>query len=184
MKTKNVLFLAVISLIVWGSWSCNDVTTDYASSPFEYYYIFSMKTDYSKNIFVMINKEKKIAYPNPPAAYGKFLQLRDNYWATPGGFTIDGREAVTDLSLSEYESLWNEYYEKNENKLRDTLFSRIIDYDPFIDIYVVRITDERFSKITYRNGEVYQYVGPDVEKINSLLESGEFFTYEGVERIK
>ena len=42
-----------------------------------------------------------------------------------------------------------------------------------------------FSKYSEYIDEQHNTIeGPDIDKINALIESGEFFTYEGVERIK
>ena len=55
----------------------------------------------------------------------------------------------------------------------DTLKSRIISTDYLTEIYF--ITDENAFK---KNGEI------DIDALNASIESGEFFTYEGIEGMK
>ena len=76
---------------------------------------------------------------------------------------LDIHDCYTDITVEEYKDIWQATIDKHID-MRDTLTSRIIDRDPYEELYDVK-------KI-------------GVDKIKELIESGELFTYEGVERIK
>lgn len=164
--------------------SCNKNDEATVKDPNSYYSVVKMKQDYTQYAMGIENKKKKHVQPATPLGQkDRFLQLKNGYWVTKNGRKLDGREVVTDISLEEFEKLYEEYAETNLDKLRDTLYSRIIDRDPFEELYFVRVKD--FSIIVnYVDEEHYGNGGPDIDKINELIESGEFFTYEGVERVK
>ncbi|MBO7055524.1 MAG: hypothetical protein J6W37_09080, partial [Bacteroidales bacterium] len=81
--------------------------------------------------------------------------------------------AYTDITVEEYKEIWKAMEGKD---ICDTLASRIIDKDPYKEIYVFSRTDTILCQGIYQE--------PNFDKINEMIESGEFFTYEGVERIK
>ena len=184
MRRSNIIQVLMIVIIELAMISCNKDNQPISTEGNNYYSVVKMKQDYTQNAMTIENKKKNHVQPITPLGHeNKFLQLKNGYWVTTYGKPLDGREVVTDISLDEYEKLYNEYAETNLDKIRDTLYSRIIDREPFVELYTVSIKD--FSKYSEYIDEQHNTIeGPDIDKINALIESGEFFTYEGVERVK
>ena len=174
MKRLNVFQVLIVAVfgVVMISCNKNDEPAE-SRDPNSYYSVVKMKQDYTQYAMGIENEKKNFVQPITPLGLeNKFLQLNNGYWVTTYGKSLDGREVVTDISLEEYEKLYEEYAETNLDKLRDTLYSRIIDREPFEELYSVSKKDFSIKG------------GPDIDKINALIESGELFTYEGVERVK
>ncbi|MCQ2608090.1 MAG: hypothetical protein MJ197_05335 [Bacteroidales bacterium] len=182
MKRANVFNLLFLVIVGLSLVSCNKEhgTTEGTN----YYSVVKMKQDYSKNVMGIEFKNKKYVQPCTPLGYeNRFLQLKNGYWVTAYDKPLDGREVATDMSLDEYEKLYKEYAETNLDKIRDSLYSRIIDREPFEELYFVSIKD--FSKYSEFIDEQHNTIeGPDLVKINEMIETGEFFTHESVKRIK
>ena len=181
LHTFQILMVAIFGLAMM---SCNKNDELTVKDPNCYYSVVKMKQDYTQYAMGIENNNKNFVQPITPLGLeNKFLQLNNGYWVTTYGKSLDGREVVTDISLEEYGKLYEEYAETNLDKLRDTLYSRIIDREPFEELYF--IPEKDFSIIVnYVDEEHYGNGGPDIDKINEMIESGEFFTYEGVERVK
>ncbi len=188
MKRLNVFQVLMIAFFCVVMISCNKNDElnqkEGRGNPNNYYSVVKMKQDYTLYAMGIENKNKNyLRSVTPMGQKDRFLQLKNGYWVTKYGLTLDGREVVTDISIEEFEDLYDKYAETNLDKLRDTLYSRIIDRDPFEELYFIPKKD--FSIIVnYVDGEHYGIGGPDIDKINEMIESGEFFTYEGVERVK
>lgn len=180
MKRLNVFQVLMIAFFCVVMISCNknDEPISKTKDPTCYYSVVKMKQDYSQNAFAIKTRTKV-----QPALYGNgFLQLKDGYWVTKKQ-QLDGREVPLDMSPEELKKMEDEYAGTNWDKLCDILYTRVVDSDPFEEIYSIPI--HLFAVRTYYGDEEhYSYDGPDIDKINEMIESGEFFTYEGVERIK
>ena len=83
---------------------------------------------------------------------------------------------MTNITFSEYVEIG----EATEGKdIRDTLTTRVIDRDPIKELYRINSFDTLLIV-----PDEHRIWGPNIDKINEMIESGEFFTYEGVERVK
>ena len=182
MKGLNVFHVLIVAIFAFAMYSCNkndELTPKRGTKdPDSYYSVVKMKQDYSQNAFAIKTRTKV-----QPALYGNgFLPLKDGYWVTKIQ-KLDGREVPLDMSPEELKKLEDEYAGTNWDKLCDLLYTKVIDSEPFEEIYSIRI--HLFAVRTYYGDEEhYSYDGPDIDKINALIESGEFFTHEGVEREK
>lgn len=149
------------------------------------YLLFKFNGDYEQYVPVAYSDEKKklIAHPSPsnPFAAGLICSSKkcSNNYFLDIQVLVDPRKwgnnttAYTDITVEEYKEIWKVMEGKD---IRDTLASRIIDKDPYKEIYVFPRTDTILCQGIYQE--------PNFDKINEMIESGEFFTYEGVERIK
>ena len=148
------------------------------------YLLFKFNGDYERYIPVGYSdkKNKVIAYPNPSSPFTCGLIYSSTKCSN--GYFLDRQVladprkwknnaiAYTNITVNEYKEIWN----INTIDIRDTLTSRIIDKDPYKEIYVFSRTDTILCQGIYQE--------PNYDKINELIESGELFTYEGVERVK
>ena len=97
------------------------------------------------------------------------------YYASIEGCSAKSiRGCYTDITFSEYKEIWKTIGNKD---MQDTLTSRVIDRDPYAEIYSLH-----FDTVLYKHEG--GMVSTNIDKINEMIESGEFFTYEGVERVK
>lgn len=175
---RNVVFYLMLCTLI----SCNVIRQKQSDTPVvqyeqtqsesdgneemvQYAVIYKTVRDYSKYIPVTMNKEKTeiVSYPGITDVYfqGR-LSLPDSlisgYWHDKRG--INENSVFTDITYEEYVSLSvqpdKSYFEK-----------RIIDKNPFIDIYLVKKRPENINEINYLNTIIREgfinarRIGPD-----------------------
>ena len=126
---------------------------------------FDGKYDYWKYVTVTYdNINDKIKYYHSTEYRVNLKELHDGYYYADCDYFAE--EAYTDITYEEYKEMSH----KGEIS-EETIKSRIISTNYLIEKYF--ITDEEAFK---KNGEI------DIDALNTSIESGEFFTYKGVER--
>ena len=165
-----------------------------------YYSVYKTKADYSDYVYMsadgsLRSKDKEnINTSWDDEVWSELVKwysvkkLKNGYCFVP--FVHRNDIVYTDVTLEEYDRLKKEYSSEEQSNsfgLIDTLKKRIIDNDPVIECYKFRFGD---PLLTFRDS-IWQAASdiagspyPNIDKINEMIESGEFFTYEGVERIK
>ena len=128
---------------------------------------FDGKYDYWKYITVTYDKiNDKVKYYHSTEYRVNLKELHDGYYYAACDYFAE--EAYTDITYEEYK----EMSDKGEIS-GETLKNRIISTNYLTEKYFI-IDENAFKK----DGEI------DIDALNASIESGEFFTYEGVERIK
>ncbi|MCQ2606628.1 MAG: hypothetical protein MJ204_08855 [Bacteroidales bacterium] len=187
MKTKVILMLYVSLLLSIVFTAC---TKEYPEGLIEGIssdkYVILPKADYREYVQVGQKKGKVSIYPSRGDAGNYWQQLEKGYYYAPWLF-VHGM--FLDTKFSEYDEIWNLYFtDEYKNKdILDTLNSRILEKDPYLEIYkLLDVSDFMVKTLTGNiiNGEEQYQVSLDKEKLNKMIETGEFFTYEGVKRIK
>ncbi len=161
-----------------------------------YYSVYRTKADYSN--FVYMSKTDYIwSKPNQNDTLNKDISgvgkyyikwwkgqyLSKDYYFIP--YEVDPKTIkYTNVTFDEYDNLYNEFSiegQVDSIKLLETMNNRVIDTAPFEEYYRFRIGDKKLCDIV--NSSTL-HTEPNIDKINEMIESGEFFTYEGVKRIK
>ena len=173
------LFMAIILLVTT---SCQKFAGD---SGVTEYLIFKYKNiEYANYVCVRYSDKKNKVVGHPGT------DLRDARWSNPAsvaGKCSDGyyiiaydtpslNPCMTNITFSEYVEIGKATVRKD---IRDTLTTRVIDRDPIKELYRINSFDTLL--IVPDEQRIW---GPNIDKINEMIESGEFFTYEGVERVK
>ena len=164
---KQISICVLMSIVILMASSCKKMFGDgegVADVVFKYKnedYVNYVGVHYSEK------KNKVVGYPD---STGNTPSLGLNGFA---GKCSNGYY-YTDITFSEYKEIWKTIGSKD---MRDTLTSRVIDRDPYEEIYSLH-----YDSVLYKHDE--GGVTPNIDKINELIESGEFFTYKGVERVK
>lgn len=182
MKTKLFLMLCASLCISFMATSCDKkeekpATTEQEGCvggdpapdilPYSVVVKFDGKYDYWKYVTVAYDKiNDKVKYYHSTKFNINLKELHNGYYYADCDYFAE--EAYTDITYEEYK----EMSDKGEISA-DTLKSRIISTDYLTEIYF--ITDENAFK---KNGEI------DIDALNASIESGEFFTYEGIEGMK
>lgn len=179
---KQISIFVLMSIVILMASSCKKMFGDgegVADVVFKYKnedYVNYVGVHYSEK------KNKVVGYPDstgntPSLGLNGFAGKCSNgyYFASIEGCSAKSiRGCYTDITFSEYKEIWKTIGSKD---MRDTLTSRVIDRDPYEEIYSLH-----YDSVLYKHDE--GGVTPNIDKINELIESGEFFTYEGVERVK
>lgn len=173
MKTKHILTLCVPFLTMNLFFACNkdeDENPVLNGGVSDIAYVFIPKADYSGYVQVFGKNGSVSAYPGDGdvgSRTNSWKKLEGEYyqasWLYVGGMFLD-------VTFTEYHDIWQLYYtdEYKHKNILDTLNTRILEEEPYLEIY-------QYKKML---------VTRDLDTLNSLIESGEFFTYEGVTRIK
>lgn len=185
MKRTVFLMLCASLCISFMATSCEKEEPASSYRECSEYLLFKFNGDYEQYIPVGYSnkKNKVVAYPSPSNPFASGLiygseKCSNDYFldqsvlADPRKWNNNNTIVYTDISVDEYKEIWD----INTIDIRDTLTSRIIDKDPYKEIYLFPRTDTILCQGKYQE--------PNFDKINEMIESGEFFTYEGVERIK
>ena len=196
MKRLSILLLSVIVV------SCareDDITSAKIKKERDemvYYSVYKTKADYSD--YVYVSKTNHIfSKPNPNDTLNKDISgvgknyikwwkgqsLSEDYYFIP--FVVSPEIInYTDVTFEEYDNLCKEFSSEGQIdslKLLETMKKRIIDTNPFVEYYKFKFIDEKLCDIVDSST---LHREPNFDKINEMIESGEFFTYEGVERVK
>ncbi|MBR5434205.1 MAG: hypothetical protein IK117_07200 [Bacteroidales bacterium] len=175
---KNVILYVLTAIVCLLSISCEKNEADGQES----YVVFNyQKDEYAKYVMVGYSEEKNkvVAYPDSSSPFTLGLNhrarkcsngyyLTDTYVSSKSEF----RGYITDITGSEYKEIWKATEGKD---IRDTLTSRIVDKDAYKEIYKIKVA---------RDSVIFPMTDLNLDKLNEMIESGEFFTYEGVERVK
>ena len=182
---KKYVVLVTILLGI-GMSSCKKEDTVADGVPYSGYVLSKYNGDYEH--FVMVGysaeKNKLVAYPDSSdcgtlANSSHITKCSNDYFldtyvlGDPHNLVKKNTAAYTNITVDEYKEIWRASEGKD---IRDTLASRIIDTDPYKEIYIIMRADTILCQGKYQE--------PNYDKINEMIESGEFFTYEGVERVK
>ena len=174
---KKYLLVLISIMIISFLHSCNK-NDDLVCGLRENTLLFKYKDDSYANYVTVIYSSKKnkvVGYPDSsePLCCSLIYHARkcsNGYYIT----TTVGTNSccMTNITVNEYKEIWKATEEKD---IRDTLTSRVIDRDPCLEIY----------KFPNDSILLYDYLwNKNLDKINEMIESGELFTYEGVERVK
>lgn len=175
---KNVTFYVLTAIVCLLSISCEKNEADGQIS----YVVFNFQKDeYAKYVMVGYSekKNKVVAYPDSSSPFTLGLNYRartcsngyyltDTYVSSKSEF----RGYITDITGSEYKEIWKATEGKD---IRDTLTSRMVDKNAYKKIYKIK---------SVRDTVIFPMTDLNLDKLNEMIESGEFFTYEGVERVK
>ena len=175
---KNVILYVLTAIVCLLAISCEKNDADGQES----YVVFNyQKDEYAKYVMVGYSEEKNkvVAYPDSSSPFTLGLNYRartcsngyyltDTYVSSKSEF----RGYITDITGSEYKEIWKATEGKD---IRDTLTSRIVDKDAYKEIYKIKVA---------RDSVIFPMTDLNLDKLNEMIESGEFFTYEGVERVK
>ena len=167
---KKLSICALIAIMFFTAISCNK---EYGCGEPDQTMVFKYKNEeYANYLTVIYSEEKKsvVGYPGLSDLPGSWIlsseaRCSNGYYINTqvSGAKYHIHDCYTDITVEEYKDIWQATIDKHID-MRDTLTSRIIDRDPYEELYDVK-------KI-------------GVDKIKEMIESGEFFTYEGVERVK
>ncbi|MBR4689166.1 MAG: hypothetical protein IKO90_01750 [Bacteroidales bacterium] len=128
---------------------------------------FDGKYDYWKYVTVTYDKvNEKVKYYHSPEYKVDLKELTNGYYYATCDYFAE--EAYTDITYEEYKDMSDKGIISEE-----TLKNRIISTNYLTEKYF--ILDENAFK---KDGKI------DIDALNASIESGEFFTYEGVERVK
>ena len=181
MKQRIGIFV-LTAIVLLATVSCKKMFGD--SDDPECGMLLKLKDEKYANYLSFVYSDKKnyvVGYPSPEDAH-----TLNSYYPNakcPNGYYFkwgyDAKHHIhdcyTDITIKEYRDIW----EATKNKdIRDTLTSRVISRDPYEELYSIPY-DTVFWK--HKDNGV---VGLNFDKINEMIESGELFTYEGVERVK
>ncbi len=191
MKTKVLLMLCASFLLSILFVSCEKQKEDEVlyGSMFNPYVILP-KADYREYVQVGQKNGKITTYPGykDSGAKGNNWQQLDNGYYYAEWLWVNGM--FLDTKFSEYNAIWELYYtDEYKNKdILDTLNARILEKDPYIEIYeIINRSEFLMTKPTGQfmddGREMYQII-LNKDKLNKMLESGEFYTHESVKRIK
>lgn len=137
----------------------NDTQVDYTGPPTM---VYKMKKDYSNLVPVVLNEEKTeiLVYPAPKDLYNQKRELR---FPLPldKGFYLD--EIGIGLNTAYISLTIDEYAHLLEAPSRDSLFTLIVDHDPF--------------KRMYNLGNRKKYFGND-ELVKEIVASGKYKKYK------
>ena len=174
---KKYLWVLISIMIISFLHSCNK-NDDLGCGLRENTLLFKYKDDSYANYVTVIYSSKKnkvVGYPDSSEALCCSLinyarKCVNGYYITSTVGSNAG--CMTDITVNEYKEIWKASEGKD---IRDTLTSRVIDKDPCLEIY----------KFPNDSILLYDYLwNKNLDKINEMIESGDFFTYEGVERVK
>ena len=141
--------------------------------------------EYKDYVQVAVKNGSISGYPGKggvDASSNGMVELRNGYFFLNHIYT---HSVFTDITFTEYNEIWEKTLNGEIKNIVDTLNTRIIDNDPFKDAYTVPNQDIflKSTPVVIDDKEYYK-VSTNIDKINEMIESGEFFTYEGVERVK
>ena len=177
---KKIFFYILTTIFFFSMVSCKKMFSD--NEP-ECGMLLKLKDEKYANYLTFVYSDKKnkvVGYPSPEDArtlnsYYPNAKCPNGYyfkWGYDAKYHI--HDCYTDITIKEYRDIW----EATKNKdIRDTLTSRVISRDPYEELYSIPY-DTVFWK--HEGGGV----SLDFDKIKEMIESGELFTYEGVERVK
>lgn len=177
---KKISFYMLTAIVMLSMISCNKYFFDSDEGGADI--VFKYKNENYANYVGVVYSEKKnkvVGYPDSSEVFSMSLvpatKCSNGYYCGHSAISPKSiRGCYTDITFSEYKEIW----EATEGKdILDTLTSRVIDRDPYEEIYRLH-----YDTILYKHEG--GCVGFNLDKINEMIESGEFFTYEGVERIK
>lgn len=191
MKTANILkLLCVVSMFYI---SCSKMEgPDYCGD--DAVYVFKLRdTSYINYILVEYDKEsdeiRSSIFTNDGSVAAPVIDKRDlvslsnQYFFSRafGNPFFYSNNAYTDITKEEALTFWDDPLIR-EN-LYDTIKSRIVDTDPIEAMYRIHESVELFFDFVEHENGTYGIMFNEAVA-NEMIESGEFFTYEGVERIK
>ena len=179
---KKISIYVLVAIIVSAVVSCKKIFGDSDDGGADV--VFKYKNDnYASYVAVTYSDKKKcvVGYPdsigNTPSLGLNSCAIKCSngyYFASIEGYSAKSiRGCYTDIKFSEYKEIWKATKGKD---IRDTLTSRVIDQDPYAEIYSLH-----YDTVLYKHEGG---VSINIDKINEMIESGELFTYEGVERVK
>ncbi len=176
---KKISIYVLVAIIVSAVVSCKKKFGDSEDGGADV--VFKYKNEnYANYVAVAYSDKKNRVTGYPDSSYAFSFGLRgekcsgDYYISSIEGCSPkDIRGCFTDITVSEYKEIWKATKGKD---IRDTLTSRVIDRDPYAEIYSLH-----YDTVLYKHEGG---VSINIDKINELIESGEFFTYKGVERVK
>ena len=183
MKKYVILVTILFGL---GASSCKKEDTVVDGVPYSGYVLYKCNGDYENFVMVgySVEKNKLVAYPDTSdcktlSTSRNITKCSNDYFLNtyvlgdPHNLVKKNTSAYTNITINEYKEIWRIMDGKD---ICDTLASRIIDKDPYKEIYIIMRADTILCQGKYQE--------PNYDKINEMIESGEFFTYEGVERVK
>ncbi|MCQ2607730.1 MAG: hypothetical protein MJ197_03480 [Bacteroidales bacterium] len=176
----KVLLYTLTILVCILAISCEKNNVD--ADEQETYVLFNyQKDEYAKYVMVAYSEEKNkvVAYPDSSLPFTLGLNYRarkcsngyyltDTYVSSKSEF----RGYITDITGSEYKEIWKATDGKD---IRDTLTSRIVDKNAYKEVYKI---------ISPRDTVIFPTTDLNLDNLNDMIESGKFFTYEGVEKVK
>lgn len=179
MKKINIFLL--VAIIMLAASSCKKIFGDSGEGEADADVVFKYKNENYANYVAVAYSDKKnkvTGYPDSSEVFSFGLygvKCSEGYYITSieGSSPKDIRGCYTDITFREYKEIWKA---TNGNDIRDTLTSRVIDRDPYAEIYSLH-----YDTVLYKHEGGVTF---NIDKINEMIESGDFFTYEGVERIK
>ncbi|MBR4688851.1 MAG: hypothetical protein IKO90_00135 [Bacteroidales bacterium] len=177
---KKISIYVLVAIIVSAVVSCKKKFGD--SEPNHGMLLKFKNEEYANYLSFSYSEEKSmvVGYPSPSDAYSLSsdpnAKCPNGYYIRMGIFNANNHvhDCYTDITVEEYEDIWEVTKDKD---IRDTLTSRVIDRDPYEELY--DFPESVFYRHLPEGG-----CSLDIDKINELIESGDFFTYEGVERVK
>lgn len=194
---KNLIVLLLIGGIFVSCAKEDGITfkeTPKGYDEIPYYSVYKTNADYSN--YVYMSKTNQIPYkPNLKDTlnisgigenyikWWKGQPLTKDYYFIPFELNPESIK-YTDVTYEEYDNLYNVFPSNGDIdslRLLETMDKRIIDIDPFLEYYRFQFNDKKLCTIVDSS---ILHMEPNFEKINELIETGEFFTYEGVEKIK
>ena len=177
---KKTFLYALTITVCLSAISCEKNNTDAEEQ--ETYVLFNyQKDEYAKYVIVAYSEKenKVVAYPDSSSPFSLGLNYRarkcsNGYYLTDTyvNSKSEFRGYITDITGSEYKEIWKATEGKD---IRDTLTSRIVDENAYKEVYKI---------ISRRDTVIFPMTDLNLDNLNEMIESGEFFTYEGVERIK
>ncbi len=171
MKTKIIKMLCA-SFLLSIMFACKKEELIVGSEDiFKYISVVKTSEDYSNYVSVSSRNGRVIGYPGPDGGEPRLIPLVDGYYMIDCRTTF--KATYTNITFSEYKDVWKEH----KGDIRDTLSSRILTTDPYIEGYEV---ERRYFMVPMDD----RHDGLNIELIRDMIKSGEFFTHESVKRIK